>query len=84
MQEEQILQYTQRSETRLLIGSNNSEIKTHTLVTMRRQEPLKKILMLGKIESNRKIGRQKIRWLDTITDAMNMKLEKLKQMINST
>lgn len=49
---------------------------------MRRQESLEKTLMLGKTEGNRKRGRQKIRWLDTITEAMNMKLEMFKQLVN--
>ena len=41
---------------------------------------LKKFLMLGKIEGRRRRGCQKIRWLDDITDAMNMNLGKLQEM----
>ena len=44
---------------------------------MRRTESLKKTLMLGKIESKRKRGRQRMRWLDAITDSMNISLSKL-------
>ena len=44
---------------------------------MRRADSLKKTLMLGKIEDKRRRGRQKIRWLNSITDSMNMSLSKL-------
>ena len=48
---------------------------------MRRADPLEKSLMLGKTESRRKRGCQKIRWLDGITDAMDMNLGKLQKMV---
>ena len=48
---------------------------------MRRQESLEKILMLGKIEGNRKRGRQKTRWLDTITEVMGKNIQELKEMV---
>ena len=38
-------------------------------------------LMLGKIEGRRKRGRQRMRWLDDITDAMDMNLGKLQEMV---
>ena len=42
---------------------------------------MEKTLMLGKIEGRRRRGLQKIRWLDGITDAMNMNLGKLREMV---
>ena len=48
---------------------------------MRTDNSLKKSLMLGKIESRRRRGCQRMRWLDSITDAMNMNLSKLWEMV---
>ena len=48
---------------------------------MRRVDSLEKTLMLGGIEGRRKRGRQRIRWLDGITDSIDMSLSELREMV---
>ena len=48
---------------------------------MQKAKSLEKTLMLGKIEDNRRRGQQRMRWLDSITDSVDMNLGKLQEIV---
>ena len=83
--------WTERRSSQSILKEINPEYSLEGLVLklklqyfgylMQRADSLEKTLMLGKINSRRRRGQQRIRWLDGIMDSMNMNLSKLQEIV---
>ena len=70
--------HPKRNQSRIFTGRTDGEVKLQYFShLMQRDDSLEKTLMLGKIEGRRRRGRQRMRWLDGITDSMDMGLGEL-------